>query len=89
MVAERAQGRLLGPFRNAVADGGAGALQRAVDRGDRGPGHRRDLPGAETHHFAQDQHRALVRPQVLKGGDERELDALALFIPGFRRRPPG
>jgi hypothetical protein len=31
----------------------------------------------------------LVRAQVLKGGDERELDTLALFVAGFRRRPPG
>ena len=40
----------------------------------------RHLARGEAEHLAQDQHRALVRRQVLKRGDEGELDALALLV---------
>ena len=37
-------------------------------------------------HLAQDERRPLVRRQVLEGGDEGELDALADLVAGLRRR---
>ena len=65
--------------------GCAGALQRAVDGGDRRLERLRDLPGREAEHLAKDQHRALVGRQVLKRGDERELHGLALLVAGLGR----
>ena len=47
-----------------------------------------DLRGREAEHLAQDQHRALVRRQVLERRDERQLDALALLVGRTGRGEP-
>jgi hypothetical protein len=80
LVAERAQVRLLGALRQLGLHGRAGALERAVDRGDGGLEHLGDLPRRVAEHLAQEQHGALGGGQVLDGGDEGELDALALLV---------
>ena len=41
--------------------------------------------GREAEHVAEDQHCALAWRQVLERCDERELDALALFVAGRGR----
>jgi hypothetical protein len=75
LAAEVAQHRLLG--RRVRVDHFPGSLQGAVHGG----GGRAQLLGhlgrREPEHLAQDQRRPLSRGQVLKGGDEGELDALA------------
>ena len=63
----------------------AGALQGAVDGGDRGLERLPHLLGGEAEHLAQDQDRALARRQLLHRGDEGELDRLALLVAGVRR----
>ncbi len=55
----------------------AGPLQRAVDRRDGGVEQLGHLGGRPLQHLAQDQDGALLRRQVLQGGDEREPDRLA------------
>ena len=54
-----------------------GALQRAVDRGDRRAEQLGDLVGLPVQDLAQDEHRPLPRRQVLERGDERQPDRLA------------
>ena len=84
LVAERAQGLLLALLGKPLLDRRAGALQRAVHRGDAGVERVRGLLCREAQHLAQDQHRALVRRQQLQGGDEGELHGLALLVAGVR-----
>ena len=85
LVAERAQRLLLALLRQPLLDRRAGALQGAVHRGDAGVERVRRLLGGEAEHLAQDQHRALVGGQQLEGGDEGELDGLALLVAGVGR----
>ena len=56
---------------------GPGALERAVDRCDRGVEQLGDLLRLPAQHLAQDEHRSLARRQVLERGDEGEADRLA------------
>jgi hypothetical protein len=63
-----------------------GALQGAVDRGDRGVQQLGGFARREVEHLAQQQSRALARGQVLEHRDEGELDALALLVPRGRPR---
>ena len=63
--------------RRAVAERRAGALQRAVDRGDARLERVGGLLGGELEHVAQDQHRALAGGQDLDQREEAELDRLA------------
>jgi hypothetical protein len=70
------------PDRVGISDLGlrerrARTLQRAVDRCDRGVQQLRDLGGRPGEYFAQDQHRPLLRWQVLQRGDEREPHGVA------------
>jgi hypothetical protein len=87
-VSERAQRGLLAALGQALVEGPAGALQRAVHRGDRRLEHQRDLPGREAQYVSQNEHGALLRRQVLQGRDERELYGLLLLVAGLRRRRP-
>ena len=87
-VAERAQRRLLALLGQPLVERLAGALQRAVDRGDRRVERLGDLACREAEHVAQDQHRALARRELLERGDERQLDALALLVARLRRGEP-
>ena len=52
------------------------ALEGAVDRCDRRVEQLRDLVRLPAQHLAQDEHRALLRRQVLERGHEREADRL-------------
>ena len=54
----------------------AGALQRAVDRGDAGVEQLGGLAGLPAQHLAQDQRGPLARRQVLERGDERQAHRL-------------
>ena len=80
LVAEQAERRLLALLGKLLLDGLAGALERAVHRRDGGVERLRHLVRREAEHLAQDQHRALVRGQVLERRDERQLDALAQLV---------
>jgi hypothetical protein len=62
------------------------ALERAVDGGGGRVELLRDLAGREAEDIAQDQHRALRGHEVLQGGDERQLDALAFLVACLRRQ---
>ena len=77
---ERPQRRLLALFGKAIRERLARALQRAVHGRDRRAERLGDLAGGEAEHLAHDQHRTLPRRQQLQGGDERQLDALALLV---------
>ena len=57
---------------------GVGPLQRAVHAGDRRVQQFGDLARLPLQHVAQDQHGALLRRQVLQGGDEGQANRLAL-----------
>ena len=57
----------------------------AVHRRDAGVERVAGLLCGEAEHFAEDQHRALVRRQQLKRGDEGEFDGLALLVAGVGR----
>ena len=46
-----------------------------------------DLGGREAEHLEQQQRRPLVARQVLQGGDEGELDGLALLVARVRAEP--
>ena len=59
-----------------LAQPGAGALQRALDRGGTGAEHPGDIVGREGQHLPQDEYCPLPGRQVLKAGDEREPQAL-------------
>ena len=56
---------------------GASPLQGAVDRGNARLQQLGSLGRLPAEHLAEDQHRALLRRQVLQSRDERELDRLA------------
>ena len=56
---------------------GASPLQGAVDRGDARLQQLGSLGRLPAEHLAEDQHRALLRRQVLQSRDEREPDRLA------------
>src|SRR3712207_8221324 len=43
-----------------------------------------DLHRGEAQHLEEQQRRPLVARQVLQRGDERQLDGLALLVPGVR-----
>lgn len=60
-----------------LIEAGAGPLQRALDRRDRGVEHGRDLGSREGQHLPQDEHGPLPGGQILQAGDEREPQALA------------
>ena len=80
LVAERAQRLLLALLGQLLLDRRAGALERAVDRGDAGVERLAGLLRRESEHLAQDQDGALVGGEQLEGRDERELDRLALLV---------
>jgi hypothetical protein len=73
--ARRGRALLAGAW-EALSEGGAGALERALDRVFGGLEHGRGFCGGEAEHVAQKEDRPLVRGQVLQRGDERELDRL-------------
>jgi hypothetical protein len=78
-----AEGTLYVPLaghRQPAVHTSAGALQRAVDGRGGGAEQRRRVPGREAEHIPHQQHRPLVRRQVLQRGDERQLDALVLVV---------
>src|SRR5262249_58805612 len=54
-------------------------LERAVDRGDARLEQLRDLVRAPAQRLTQDQHRPLLRREMLKRGDERQSERLALL----------
>jgi hypothetical protein len=62
------------------------ALQGTVDRDWGGVERFGRLARREAEHVAEDEDRALSGGQVLEGGDERELDGLALLVAGGGRR---
>jgi hypothetical protein len=86
LVPERAERRLLTPFRQALPDGAASSLESAVHRRDCRVERLRHLPRREAEHLTQEEHRALRRRQVLKRRHEGELHALALLVAGVGRR---
>ena len=55
-----------------LGESGAGALQRAVDRRDRGPQLCGDLGGAELQHLAEQEHGPLTFRQGLHRRHQRE-----------------
>ena len=55
----------------------AGAVQRAVHRGEREPERRRDLLRAHAHDVLEEERRALARREPLEERDERQGHALA------------
>ena len=55
-----------------VREGGAGALQRAVDGRDRGPQLRGDLGGTELQYLAEQEHGSLTCWQDLHRRHQRE-----------------
>ena len=59
-----------------LAERGPGPLQRAVHRGDGGAEQLGDLLRLPPQHLAQDEHRPLLRREVLQGADERQPDRL-------------
>jgi hypothetical protein len=67
----------LGRVHPALGQRGPRSLERAVHGRDGGVEQLGDLRGLPTQHLAQDQHGPLPRREVLEGGDEGELDALA------------
>lgn len=71
LVAQRL-GRGVGGGVGIRGEGGPGALQRAVDRGDRAAQQLSDLGRGPAEHLAQDQHRPLPGRQPLQRGDERQ-----------------
>ena len=81
LVAERAQGRLLALLWQPRGDRLRAAAGRCSPT--RSWSQRLRGPRAEKPNLAQDQDRALARGQVLKRGDEGELDRLALLIAGL------
>ena len=83
LVAQRAQGGLLAAVGQALVDRLAGALQGAVDRGDRRLERLGDLLAREAQHLAQDERGALVGRQVLERRHEGQLDALAALVAGL------
>jgi hypothetical protein len=60
-----------------AVDGRPRSLQRAVDRRDGGVEQFGDLRGGPAEHIAQDQDRALAAGELLDGGEQGELHALA------------
>ena len=91
IVAERAQGGLLGDFRQSLVDRAAGALG-AVDRGDRGLQSRGNLLCREAQNLARDRHpRAAAAAGAGARGDEGKLGRLAALSGprATRGRPRG
>src|ERR687898_2481769 len=88
LVAERSQGGLLTLLREPLFHRLPRALQGAVRRRDGRVERLRSLLRREAEHVAEDQHGALRGRQMLKRGDEGELDALALLVAGLGRRVP-
>ena len=74
------QSRGLGCAEVFRGERGARALQRAVDRRDRGAQQLGDLVGLPVEDLAQDEHGSLARRQVLERGHEGQADRL----PGHR-----
>ncbi len=72
------------PGRQPGLQGGAGALQGALDRGFGGLEHDGGFGGRVAEHVAEHQDGPLAGRQVLQGGDERQLDGLLGVVAGFR-----
>ena len=76
--AERRGGPFGTPRREVLLHGAAGALQRAVRRGDAGAEQSGRLVGGPAEDVARDERRALPGWQQLHRRKERQLDRLAL-----------
>ena len=70
----------------ALLQRGAGALQRALDRGRAGAEHVGHLAGGEAEHVAQHERGGLAGRHALQAGDERQLDRLGWLVAGIGAR---